>query len=99
MLFLLMIQAEKRLIVLTKKDMYNLCQKEKKEWAGSLEIEFIHAKLPENLADLLKEAKRIAVTEVSPREEFKNKMTSTISWLDFSETERRKMIEVVSALP
>jgi len=35
MLFLLMIQAEKRLIVLTKKDMYNLCQKEKKEWAGS----------------------------------------------------------------
>jgi len=71
MLFLLMIQVEKRLRILTEKDMYNLCLKEKKNGRVPLEIEFIHAKLPENLADLLKEAKKIAVTEVSPREELK----------------------------
>jgi hypothetical protein len=68
MLFLLMVQAEKRLIVLTEMDMFNLCQKEKENGRVPFEIEFVYVVLPDNLAKLLKEAKKIAGKEVSPWE-------------------------------
>jgi len=66
MLFLLMVQAEKRLIVLTEKDMFALCQKEKANGRVPQEIEFVVAQLPEVLAILLKAAQKNAAKEVTP---------------------------------
>jgi hypothetical protein len=66
MLFLLMIQADKRLIVLTEKDMFDLCQKEKKGGRVPTEIEFIHVELPPDLREALREAKKISAKEVTP---------------------------------
>jgi len=65
MLFLLMIQAKKRLIILTEKDMYELCRKEKVNGRVPNEIDFLLAELPDALAAALKEAKRKASDEVS----------------------------------
>ncbi|MCJ7791846.1 MAG: hypothetical protein MUP49_05520 [Dehalococcoidia bacterium] len=45
MLFLLMTKAEKKLIVLTEKDMYELCLKEEAKGRVPKEIEFLHAEL------------------------------------------------------
>jgi len=65
MLFLLMIQAKKRLIILTEKDMYELCRKEKVNGRVPNEIDFLLAELPDALAAALREAKRKASDEVS----------------------------------
>lgn len=67
MLFLLMVKAEKRLIVLTEKGMYDLCLKEKGNGRVPLEVEFVLVELPESLAKSLQDAKSIASKEVSPR--------------------------------
>jgi len=69
MLFLTMIEAEKKLIILTEKDMFDLCQKEKQNGRVPLEIKFIHAESPETLAKSLKEARAIASREVSPQKQ------------------------------
>ena len=66
MLFLLMIQVKKRLIILTEKDMYELCRKEKVNGRVPDEIDFLLAELPVALAAALKEAKKKASNEVSP---------------------------------
>ncbi len=66
MLFLLMAKAEKRLIVLTEKDMYDLCLKEKANGRVPEEIEFLHVELPAALAMALEQAKKKAADEVSP---------------------------------
>lgn len=66
MMFLLMAQATKRLIVLTEKDMYELCRKEKLNGRVPEEIDFLLAELPVVLAMALKEAKKKASAEVSP---------------------------------
>jgi hypothetical protein len=66
MLFLLMVRAEKRLVILTEKDMYELCRKEKTNGRVPEEIEFLHAELPVALVMALKEAKKKAADEVSP---------------------------------
>jgi hypothetical protein len=66
MLFLLMIKAEKRLIVLTEKGMYDLCIKEQGNGRVPLEIEFILVELPEALSMSLQNARSIASKEVSP---------------------------------
>ena len=68
MLFLLMVKAEKRLIVLTEKGMYDLCLKEKSNGRVPLEIEFVLVEIPEMLAASLHNAKSIASKEVSPRD-------------------------------
>ncbi len=67
MLFLLLVKAEKRLIVLTEKGMYDLCLKEKSNGRVPLEVEFVLVELPESLAKLLQDAKSIASKEVSPK--------------------------------
>lgn len=69
MLFLLMANADKRLIVLTEKSMYDLCLKEKGNGRVPQEIEFVLAELPEALSRLLQDAKSIASKEVSPGSE------------------------------
>jgi hypothetical protein len=65
-LFLLMTQVEKRLIVLTERDMYELCQREKLNGRVPLEITFLHAELPGHLAASLQKAKKTASKEVTP---------------------------------
>jgi len=67
MLFLLMVKAEKRLIVLTEKGMYDLCLKEKGNGRVPLEVEFVLVELPELLAKSLQDVKSVASKEVSPR--------------------------------
>lgn len=67
MLFLIMVEAEKKLIILTEKDMFDLCQKEKQNGRVPLEIEFVQAELPDTLAKSLKEARAVASKEVSPQ--------------------------------
>ena len=67
MLFLLMINADKRLIVLTEKSMYDLCLKEKANGRVPLEVDFVLAELPASLSKSLQDAKAIASKEVSPR--------------------------------
>jgi len=66
MLFLLMVCAEKRLIVLTEKSMYDLCLKEKENGRVPLEVEFVLTELPEVLSMSLRDARSIASKEVSP---------------------------------
>ena len=66
MLFLNMAEAQKRIIALTERDMYELCEKEKRDGRVPLNIDFVYAKLPENLAIRLMEAKKFASSEVSP---------------------------------
>ncbi|HUH96701.1 MAG TPA: hypothetical protein VLZ89_05040 [Anaerolineales bacterium] len=66
MLFLNLAEAKKRIIALTEHDMYELCQKEKRAGRVPLNIDFVYAELPANLATRLKEARKIASSEVSP---------------------------------
>ena len=68
MLFLLMVKADRRLIVLTEKSMYDLCLKEKANGRVPHEIEFVLVELPESLSKSLQDAKSIASKEVSPRD-------------------------------
>jgi hypothetical protein len=67
MLFLMMATAKTKLIVLTEKDMFVLCLKEKESGRVPTEIEFILVELPEELAKSLKEAKKVASNEMSTR--------------------------------
>jgi hypothetical protein len=67
MLFLLMASAEKRLIVLTERDMFDFWEAEKQAGRVPLEIEFIRIKLPTELSIALENAKRTASEEVSPQ--------------------------------
>ena len=66
MLFLIMADAQRRIVVLTEHDMYEVCQEEKRNGRVPLDIEFVHAELPEDLASQLKEARGIASDEMSP---------------------------------
>jgi hypothetical protein len=68
MLFLLLADGlEKRLIVLTEVDMYQVCLKEKSGGRVPREIEFVLAKIPDGLRTRLSSAKEMASKEVSPR--------------------------------
>jgi len=69
MLFLLLANAERRLVVLTERDMYELCLKEREGGRVPEEIEFAHAELPACLKDKLSKAKELASEEVRPRRE------------------------------
>jgi hypothetical protein len=67
MLFLLLAQeAEKRIIILTEPDMYELCNKERSGGRVPLSIEFVLATIPDELRQKLQDARKIASREVSP---------------------------------
>ena len=66
MLFLLMVQADKRIVVLSEKDMCDYMIKEKDNGRVPIEIEFVHAPIPEDLKKELTAAKKIAAQEVMP---------------------------------
>ena len=68
MLFLLLAEGlEKRLIVLTEKDMHQVCLKEKSGGRVPREIEFVLAEIPDLLRNKLSSARELASKEVSPR--------------------------------
>lgn len=66
MLFLLMTNTQRRIILLTEKDMLNLCLQEKENGRVPLEIEFFHAEIPAVLDEELKAARKMASDEVFP---------------------------------
>jgi hypothetical protein len=66
MLFLLMSDAPRKVIILCERDMFELCQREHISGRAPKEIEFIHAPLPELLASKLLTARKLGSDEVSP---------------------------------
>lgn len=66
MLFLTMVKADKKLIILTEHDMYEECRKEKKAGRVPLEIDFYLADLPSDLNTKLRGARERASREVRP---------------------------------
>jgi hypothetical protein len=67
MLFLLLAAPPRALMILTERDMYELCEKEKRDGRAPRNIDFHHAPLPTDLAAKLKIAKQASSDEVSPR--------------------------------
>lgn len=67
MLFLLLASPKRSLMILTERDMYELCEKEKEGGRVPRNIEFYHAPLPPDLAAKLKVARQVSSDEVSPR--------------------------------
>lgn len=66
MYFLLLANAERRLVVLTEEDMYLACLKEQNAGRVPETIEFVRAKIPEELEARLQEARKVASKEVTP---------------------------------
>jgi len=66
MFFLLLVKAQRRIVVLTEPDMYDLCLKEQQGGRVPSSIEFVLAAIPDHLAGKLKESRRSASQEVSP---------------------------------
>jgi hypothetical protein len=66
MLFLLLTEAERRLIVLCESDMQALCEREREAGRVPKEIEFFHAPLPKDLAVKLAAARKVGSDEVTP---------------------------------
>jgi len=67
MLFLLLAAPPRALLVLTERDMYEQCVAEAKSGRVPLEIEFVLATLPGDLAARLATARLISSAEVQPR--------------------------------
>ena len=66
MLFLIMAEATRRIVVLTEHDMYDRCLGEKNSGRVPPEIEFALAEIPDELRTRLKSAKAKSSLEVSP---------------------------------
>lgn len=66
MLFLMLAEPKTAMVILTERDMYDLCEKEKESGRTPLHIQFHHAPLPPELAAKLKLAKKVSSDEVSP---------------------------------
>lgn len=66
MLFLLLCDAPRKVIVLCEADMHALCQRERDSGRVPKEIEFVHAPLPDELAIKLVAARKLSSDEVSP---------------------------------
>ena len=66
-LFLIMVKADKRLIVLSENDMYDFLLTEKENGRIPEEIGFVHALIPDDLKKELLVAKKIAAQEVTPK--------------------------------
>jgi hypothetical protein len=69
MLFLTMVEAERRIIVLTEKDMFDQCKKESAGGRVPPEIEFVCAAIPEELRARLITARLKASAESARRTE------------------------------
>ena len=67
-LFLTVVNAKQRIIILSEKDVFDLCQKEKNNGRVLREIEFVHAKIPEGLKKMLGDVKKGAAQEVTKGE-------------------------------
>lgn len=65
-LFLLMIAAKTRLLILTEPNMYAKCLRQKQIGRIPNEIEFALAEIPNELKQRLTEAKKLAAQEVTP---------------------------------
>ncbi len=65
-LFLLLAEAERRLLCLTEKDMYELCEKEMKAGRMPRAIELLSVDLPSELAQRLKAARQATSAEARP---------------------------------
>ena len=65
-LYLLMTNAARRLVILCETDMYERCQRELAAGRLPKDIEFLHAPLPDALAIRLFAARQIGSNEVSP---------------------------------
>lgn len=65
MLFLMMAEAKRRIIVLTERDMYDQCEKEKAGGRVPPEIEFACATLPNEINTRLIAARQKASSESS----------------------------------
>jgi hypothetical protein len=68
MFFLLLSNVERRCVVLTERDMYNLCLKETHGGRVPASIEFYHAELPNDLGDRLIAARQLSSMEMRPNE-------------------------------
>jgi|ERR1039458_2807118 hypothetical protein len=66
MYFLLLAHAERRVVVLTEKDMHTQCMKEVAGGRVPSTIEFMHAQIPEELNSRLRASRGIASHEVLP---------------------------------
>lgn len=66
MLFLLMSEAAKKVVVLTELDMFNLCLKERTGGRVPQAIVFLHAELPTELAARLVTARKLSSEEARP---------------------------------
>jgi hypothetical protein len=66
MLFLLMVQARRRIILFTEEDMYKICLSEKEKGRVPPEIEFLRAEIPIEIDVALKAARKLASDEVLP---------------------------------
>jgi hypothetical protein len=67
MLFLLLCEAPRKVIVLCEADMHALFQRELDSGRVPKEIEFVHVPLPDELAVRLAAARKLGSDEVSPR--------------------------------
>ena len=67
MLFLLLSQAPRKVMILCESDMHALCLRERESGRVPKEIEFVHAPLPDELAIKLAAARKLSSEEVSPR--------------------------------
>jgi hypothetical protein len=66
MFFLLLAEVHKRVVVLTERDMYELCLKERVGGRVPANIEFVHTEIPQQLANKLRSSRAQASKEVSP---------------------------------
>lgn len=66
MLFLMLADVSQRLMVLTERDMFDLCLKERGAGRVPSSIEFVHVPLPPDLCDRLAAARRGCSEEVAP---------------------------------
>lgn len=65
MYFLLLAEAERRLVVLTEFDMHGQCQKEAAGGRVPKSIEFVHAEIPANLRARLVASRGLASSELT----------------------------------
>lgn len=67
MLFLLLAERPKSLVVLTERDMHDLCLRERQGGRVPTAIEFLYAELSADLAERLRVARSASSSEVSPK--------------------------------
>jgi hypothetical protein len=68
-LFLLLAEAEHRVLCLSEQDMFQLCQKEMRAGRLPKEVQVLRVELPSELDQRLKAARKAASDEVRPQKE------------------------------